>query len=96
MVLADSMWIPTAGDNSERVALLTADCVMSVAPYKELPKKPLNQLFTYKTSRLFTPRPLIVTVALVTVCFGICAVVFHPQKATSIAITIRRCLFDDN
>ncbi|GJW06270.1 SBP-like protein [Tanacetum coccineum] len=66
MVLADSMWIPTAGDNSERVALLAADCVMSVAPYKEPPKKPLNQLFTYKTSRLFSPRPLIVTVALVT------------------------------
>nr|GEV42065.1 SBP-like protein [Tanacetum cinerariifolium] len=96
MVLADSMWIPIAGDNSERVALLAADCVMSVAPYKEPPKKPLNQLFTYKTSRLLSPRPLIVTVALVTVCFGICAVVFHPRKATSIAITIRRCLFDDN
>lgn len=82
---------------SENVGLLTADCVMSVTPYKEQPKKPSNRMFNYyNTNRLFTPRPLILAVALVTVCFGICAVVFHPLKATAIAITIRRCLFDDN
>ncbi|XP_071705262.1 squamosa promoter-binding-like protein 7 [Rutidosis leptorrhynchoides] len=82
---------------SETIGLLNADCVMSVTPYKEQPEKPLNRMFTYNynTNRFFTPRPLILAVAVVTVCFGICAVVFHPQKATTIAITIRRCLFDD-
>nr|XP_043605930.1 squamosa promoter-binding-like protein 7 isoform X2 [Erigeron canadensis] len=81
---------------SEKVALLNADCVMSVTPYKEQLEKPSNRTFTYyNTSRLFTPRPLILTIALVTICFGICAVVLHPQKATAIAVTIHRCLFDD-
>ncbi|KAM0046449.1 putative transcription factor SBP family [Helianthus debilis subsp. tardiflorus] len=81
---------------SEKVGLLNADCVMNVTPYKEQPKKPSNRMFNYKTTRFFTLRLLILAVASVTVCFGICAVVFHPHKAAAIAITIHRCLFDDN
>lgn len=97
VVVADSGPVLTLGPKSEHVALLNADCVMSVTPYKEQPEKSLNHMFTYyNDKKLLTARPIIVVVALVTVCFGICAVVFHPQKATSIAITIRRCLFDDN
>ncbi|XP_035831571.1 squamosa promoter-binding-like protein 7 isoform X2 [Helianthus annuus] len=83
-------------EESEKVGLLNADCVMNVTPYKEQPKKPSNRMFNYKTTRFFTLRLLILAVASVTVCFGICAVVFHPHKAAAIAINIHRCLFDDN
>lgn len=85
----------TPGHNSEKIGLLNADCVMSVIPYKEQPEKPSNSVFNYKTNRFFSPRPLILAVALVAVCCGICAVVLHPHKATAIATTIHRCLFDD-
>ncbi|XP_076907105.1 squamosa promoter-binding-like protein 7 [Bidens hawaiensis] len=85
-----------SGHENEKTALLNADCVMSVtpSPYKEQLHKSSNNMFGYKTRRYFTPRPLILVVTLVTVCFGICAVVFHPHKATAIATTIHRCLFD--
>ncbi|XP_076932951.1 squamosa promoter-binding-like protein 7, partial [Bidens hawaiensis] len=88
--------VPPPGHEEEKIGLLNADCVMSVtpSPYKEQPHKSSNNMFGYKTHRFFTPRPLMLAVGLVTVCFGICAVVFHPQKATAIAITIHRCLFD--
>ncbi|KAI3687328.1 hypothetical protein L1987_81023 [Smallanthus sonchifolius] len=88
--------VPAAGHTSETIGLLNADCVMSVTPYKEQPEKPSNHMFNHKTNRFFSARPLILMVALVAVCFGICAVVFHPHKAAAIAITIHRCLFDDD
>ncbi|KAI3821975.1 hypothetical protein L1987_09555 [Smallanthus sonchifolius] len=88
--------VPAAGHTSEKIGLLNADCVVSVTPYKEQPEKPSNHMLNYKTNRFFSARPLILAVALVAVCFGICVVVFHPHKAAAIAITIHRCLFDDD
>ncbi|KAI3823757.1 hypothetical protein L1987_05198 [Smallanthus sonchifolius] len=88
--------VPPSGHKNEKIGLLSADCIMSVTSYKEHLEKPSNNMLSYKTNKFFTPRPLILAVALVTVCFGICAVVFHPHKATAIAITNRRCLFDEN
>lgn len=96
MGLADNTLVPTLGQKSETVPLLQADCIMSVTPCKEQSEKRSNHMFTYNTNKLFTSHPLILAVALVTLCFGICAVVLHPQKSTAIAITIRRCLFDDD
>ncbi|KAJ0764843.1 putative transcription factor SBP family [Helianthus annuus] len=87
--------VSPSGLEHEKIGLLNADCIMSVTPYKER-AKPSNNVFSYKTNRLFTQRALILAVALVTVCFGICEVVFHPHKATAIAVTIRRCLFNEN
>ncbi|KAL4592899.1 hypothetical protein LXL04_005906 [Taraxacum kok-saghyz] len=96
MVVSESRRIPKSGDKTETVALLNAEYIMSVTPGKEPHVGPTNyHVFTYNTKSLFLTRPLILVATLVTVCFGICAVVFHPQKATAIAITIRRCLFDD-
>ncbi|KAJ9555989.1 hypothetical protein OSB04_010603 [Centaurea solstitialis] len=96
MGVADKASVPTMGQKSENVPLLQADCIMSVTPCKEQSEKQRsNHMFTYNANRLFTSHPLILAVALVTLCFGICAVVFHPHKSTAIAITIRRCLFDD-
>ncbi|KAK1436022.1 hypothetical protein QVD17_01797 [Tagetes erecta] len=85
----------TSGHKSETIGLLNADCVMSVTPYKEQPEKPSNSVFQYKTKRFFSARPLILAVALVAVCCGICAVVLHPHKAAAIATTIHGCLFND-
>ena len=99
MVVANRMPIPTSMDKSETIALLNAEYIMSVTPGKEQhPVGPTNRIFTYNTNknnRLFPTRPLILVATVVTLCFGICAVVFHPHKAAAIAITIRRCLFDD-
>lgn len=48
-------------------------------------------------SRTFlTSRPLIMAIASVGVCIGICLVVVHPQRVSQIATTIRRCLFDSS
>ncbi|XP_076929997.1 squamosa promoter-binding-like protein 7 [Bidens hawaiensis] len=96
VLVNDDDEISTADQVPEQIGLLNADYIMSVTPYKEQPKKPSSRIFNYKSNKLFTLRPLILAVALVTVCFGICAVVFHPHKAAKIAITIHRCLFDDN
>ncbi|KAI7741051.1 hypothetical protein M8C21_021795 [Ambrosia artemisiifolia] len=88
--------VPSPEHESEKVGLLNADYVMNVRHYKERPEQPSNRMFNYKANRFFTLRLLILAVASVAVCFGICAVVFHPHKAAAIAITIHRCLFADN
>ncbi|KAL6532284.1 Squamosa promoter-binding-like protein 7 [Orobanche gracilis] len=41
-----------------------------------------------------SPRSLIMAIAVIGVCLGLCVVVLHPQRVSQIATTIRRCLFD--
>ncbi|KAL8226792.1 hypothetical protein R6Q57_016624 [Mikania cordata] len=87
--------VPSSGHENGKAGLLKSDCVMSVTPCKEQLEKHRNNMFNYKTNRFFTTRHLILVAALVTVCFGLCAVVFHPHKAAAIAITIHKCLFGE-
>ncbi|KAL9240859.1 hypothetical protein vseg_015032 [Gypsophila vaccaria] len=69
------------------------DRVMRGNCNREWPKT-LGYIMTSK--RLTISRPLIYMIAAVAVCFGVCAVVFHPQKVAKFAVTIRRCVFDQS
>ncbi|CAA3022142.1 squamosa promoter-binding 7 [Olea europaea subsp. europaea] len=60
---------------------------------KERPRKSCSRLFA-RTD--LTSRPFIFAIVAAVVCFGICAVVLHPQKVSEITTTIRRCLFDNS
>ncbi|XP_042518335.1 squamosa promoter-binding-like protein 7 [Macadamia integrifolia] len=42
---------------------------------------------------VMAPRSIVLFVAAVVMCFGICAVLLHPQKVGEFAISIRRCVF---
>lgn len=81
----------TSIDRSEIVPLLNAEVVMNVKLTNEQQRRVSSRLFTNK---ILISRPLVVAMSAAAVCFGICAVVLHPQKVGDIAVTIRRCLFD--
>ncbi|XP_022861826.1 squamosa promoter-binding-like protein 7 [Olea europaea var. sylvestris] len=79
-------------DESETVRLLNGEVLMGVN-LKEMPGKSCRRLFT---RTVLTSRPLVFAIAAVGVCFGICAVVLHPQKVSELTTTIRRCIFDNS
>lgn len=88
-----SLTASTSLDRSETAPLLNAEVIMSVNNSKEQQRMSCNLLYT-KT--VLPSRPLFFLVSAVAVCFGVCAIVFHPQKVGEIAVTIRRCLFDQS
>lgn len=80
----------TFPEGSTTVPLLRGEIVMSVK-LNERARKSCNPVFM-KTA--FTARPLIFAITAATVCFGVCAAIFHPQKVGEFATTIRRCLLE--
>ena len=72
------------------VPLLSGEVVMSVN-LKESAGKSCSPVLT---KMAFTSRPLIFVITAVTVCFGVCVAIFHPQKVGEFAMTIRRCLLE--
>ncbi|KAL0414659.1 UNVERIFIED_CONTAM: Squamosa promoter-binding-like protein 7 [Sesamum radiatum] len=76
----------------ETSPLLNGEVIMNVSPQPS-PQKSCNRLLT-RTS--LPSRPLIMAIAVVGICVGVCAVVLHPQRVSDIATTIRRCLFDSS
>ncbi|XP_027121161.1 squamosa promoter-binding-like protein 7 isoform X1 [Coffea arabica] len=70
------------------VPLLTGEVVMRVN-VSERPGKSCSPLLI-KTG--FSSRPLIFALTAATVCIGLCAVLFHPEKVGEVATTIRKCL----
>ncbi|XP_022854475.1 squamosa promoter-binding-like protein 7 isoform X1 [Olea europaea var. sylvestris] len=83
--------LPSLGE-SATVPLLNGELLMSVN-LEERPGKSCSRLFTMT---VVISHPLVFAIAAVGVCFGICAVVLHPQKVSELATTIARCLFDDS
>ncbi|KAL2464095.1 Squamosa promoter-binding-like protein 7 [Forsythia ovata] len=79
-------------DESATFPLLSREGVTSVK-LKERPGKSCSRLFT-KT--FLISRPAIFAIAAIGVCFGICAVVLHPQRVVELGTTIRRCLFNNS
>ncbi|KAL3829390.1 hypothetical protein ACJIZ3_018192 [Penstemon smallii] len=78
-------------EEGARVPLLNREVVMNVVHQERPPGKPCGR---FSTRTLLTSRPLIImAIATIGVCFGVCAVVFHPQRVDQIATTIRSCLF---
>ncbi|KAK4425781.1 Squamosa promoter-binding-like protein 7 [Sesamum alatum] len=76
----------------ETSPLLNGEVIMNVS-LQSSPQKSCSRLLT-RTS--LTSRPLIMAIAVLGVCVGVCAVVLHPQRVSDIATTIRRCLFDNS
>ncbi|GFP81884.1 squamosa promoter-binding-like protein 7 [Phtheirospermum japonicum] len=72
--------------------LINREVVMNVINlHNAKPSKSCSPLIprTFSTSR-----PVIMAIAVIGVCLGVCAVMLHPQGVGQIAITIRRCLFE--
>ncbi|KAH6816544.1 hypothetical protein C2S51_021364 [Perilla frutescens var. frutescens] len=77
-----------AGD--ETVPLINGEVVMNVKCHAR-PQKP-SGLRLHRT--FLTSRSLLMAIAAVCVCCGVCVAIFHPQRVNQIATTIRRCLFE--
>ncbi|KAG5554897.1 hypothetical protein RHGRI_012454 [Rhododendron griersonianum] len=86
-----------AGSNSQdqslSLPLLSREVVMRMNLIKERPRMSCSRVFT--TNKYLASHRLVFVIAAAASCFGICAVVFHPQKVGHFATTIRRCLFDN-
>lgn len=76
--------------SAERVPLINGEVVMNVK-FHARPQKS-SRLILQRT--FITPRSLLMAIAAVCVCCGVCVAIFHPQRVNQIATTIRRCLFD--
>ncbi|KAL3508022.1 hypothetical protein ACH5RR_033404 [Cinchona calisaya] len=72
--------------------LLNGEVVMSVNIIERLGKSCSPLL----TKRVFSSRPLIFAATAATVCFGLCAVLLHPEKVGVVATTIRKCLLENS
>ena len=74
---------------SDEFPLLTKDVVMRMNLVDERPKKSCGLVFF---NRVLKYRPSFYVIALIAVCFGVCAIVLHPHKVSKLAVSIRRCL----
>ncbi|KAK6122633.1 hypothetical protein DH2020_043632 [Rehmannia glutinosa] len=68
------------------VPLLKEEVIMNV----NIPERPRKSCSRLLTRTILTSRLLIVAIMAVGVCFGVCAVVLHPQRISQIATTIQR------
>ncbi|XP_034930316.1 squamosa promoter-binding-like protein 7 [Populus alba] len=75
---------------SDEFPLLTKD-VMRMNLVNEKPKKSCGLVFS---NTVLKYRPSFYVIALIAVCFGVCAIVLHPHKVSKLAVSIRRCLTD--
>lgn len=71
------------------VPLLQNEVIMNV----DLQERPSR---SWSSRTLCTWRLLVTAVMAVGVCFGVCAVVVHPQRVGRITSTIHSCLFDNS
>ncbi|KAL0376509.1 UNVERIFIED_CONTAM: Squamosa promoter-binding-like protein 7 [Sesamum calycinum] len=75
----------------ETSPLLNGEVIMNVS-LQPSPQKSCNRLLT-RTS--LPSRTLIMAIAVLGICVGVCAVVLHPQRVSDIATTIRSTLRSD-
>ncbi|KAG8373006.1 hypothetical protein BUALT_Bualt12G0126100 [Buddleja alternifolia] len=78
-------------NESATVPLLNRDVIMDVNLQENSGKS--CRRFLRRT--FFNSRTLIMVISAIAVCFGLCAVVLHPQGVDQIATTIR-CVFDNS
>ncbi|KAH8499888.1 hypothetical protein H0E87_015218 [Populus deltoides] len=74
---------------SDEFPLLTKDVVMRMNLVNERPKKSCGLVFS---NRVLKYRPSFYGIALIAVCFGVCALVLHPHKVSKLAVSIRRSI----
>lgn len=83
----------TSTDRSETVSLLNREVVMNMNSIKDQPRKSCSLIFSKKA---MTSRPFLYMIVAAAACFGICAVLLHPHEVGKLAVSIRRCLFDNS
>ncbi|KAH9621826.1 hypothetical protein KSS87_022152 [Heliosperma pusillum] len=79
---------PRKGETS---ALLDQDAGLNVKGSREWAR---TSSYHMSANKLTISRPLIYLIAALAVCCGVCAVVFHPHKVATFAVTIRRCVLE--
>ena len=72
-------------------SLLNRDVVTRMNPINERLKKSCGLVYS---NRVLKYRPSVFVIAMIAVCFGVCAMLLHPQKVSKLAVSIRRCLTD--
>ncbi|OIV95809.1 hypothetical protein TanjilG_20259 [Lupinus angustifolius] len=80
----------TANDRTERIPLLKRDIIMNM---EELPRTCSHR---YLPRGFMSSRPAIFVIASLAVCLGLCVAVLHPGKVSELAVSIRRCLFNNS
>ncbi|KAJ6351878.1 hypothetical protein OIU78_007713 [Salix suchowensis] len=73
---------------SDEFPLLTKDVVMRMDHVDERPKKSCGLVFV---NRVLKYRPSFYVIALIAVCFGVCAIVLHPHKTRRPSLDHRLC-----
>uniref|UniRef100_A0A7N0T2I5 SBP-type domain-containing protein n=1 Tax=Kalanchoe fedtschenkoi TaxID=63787 RepID=A0A7N0T2I5_KALFE len=83
----------TRAQRSETVPLL---CVDDSVKTKHMDKWPRQSCSAIISSTRIVPhtRTTFSLAAIALVCFGVCAVMIHPDKVGQFAVIVRRCLFD--
>ncbi|XP_047957473.1 squamosa promoter-binding-like protein 7 isoform X1 [Salvia hispanica] len=80
---------PSLNEDTATVPLLQDEVIMNV----NLQERPSR---SWSSRTLSTWRLLVMAVMAVGVCFGVCAVVVHPQQVGRITSTIHSCVFDNS
>ncbi|KAL8161933.1 hypothetical protein V2J09_013422 [Rumex salicifolius] len=76
----------------ETIPLLNGEVAMDVVDTKQQWRKSCNPVMT---NHIIKPRPSILIMAAFAICFAVCTVLLHPSPVHKIAVSIRRCMFDD-
>ncbi|EEF45453.1 squamosa promoter-binding-like protein 7 [Ricinus communis] len=76
---------------SDKVPLLNKEVVMNVNLVKDRPNQSCSLIFS---KRVLRSRPTVFLIATVAVCFGVCAIILHPNQVSRFAVSVRRCLTD--
>ncbi|KAK7245729.1 hypothetical protein RIF29_40578 [Crotalaria pallida] len=79
----------TSNDRNERIPLLKREIIMNM---EELPKPSRHG---YLPRGFLGSRPALFVIASVAVCLGLCVAVLHHGRVSELAVSIRRCLFNN-
>ncbi|XP_030507139.2 squamosa promoter-binding-like protein 7 [Cannabis sativa] len=83
----------------ETISLLDRETILKANRKKEWPSDSVcrvsyGQVLSSRRRVILGFRPTLLVIATAAVCVGICSVLFHPQKVSEFAISIRRCLLN--
>lgn len=89
----------TYNKRSETISLLNRETFSKANLMKEWPteatcRNSSGEVLSSRHRAVFRFRPSLFIIATAAVCLGICSVLFHPQKVSQFAVSIRRCLLD--
>lgn len=79
----------TSNDKNENIPLLKREIIMNV---EEFPKTSCHR---YLARGFLSSRPAIFVIVSVAVCLGLCVAVVHRGRVSELAVSIRRCLFNN-